>query len=201
MERKPTFFTSDWHVGHANCLHLDSRPFRDLDHMHRVLINNFNSTVPSNGITYFLGDIGQGPAVEEVIKKLNGTKVCCLGNHDKGHTAMYNKGFDVVLNGASLVIAGHMVSMTHCPLLGVFREYTEEMKGAQPGAKWHGDHKQFHFTTHDNGQFHLHGHIHSPNSGKSQKILGRQRDVGVVGNDYRPISISEIESWIAKYGR
>jgi len=32
---------------------------------------------------------------------------------------------------------------------------------------------------------------------ESQKILGRQFDVGVVANNYMPVSWSQIESWIA----
>ena len=68
---------------------------------------------------------------------------------------------------------------------------------------WHGEEKQMRngFSVWDNGQFHLHGHIHSPNSGKSVKVLNKQYDVGVDANKFRPVSISEIESWIAKYGR
>jgi calcineurin-like phosphoesterase family protein len=75
------------------------------------------------------------------------------------------------------------------------------MKGYVQGDNWHGEHRQQAYSVADEGQFHLHGHIHSPNGGKSQKILGRQYDVGVPANGYRPVSISQIESWIAKYGR
>jgi calcineurin-like phosphoesterase family protein len=202
-ERKLVFLTSDWHCFHENSLKFDKRPFDNLDHMHRVLINNFNSTVPEDSITYFLGDMGlcTGDKLKGIIDQLHGTKVLIMGNHDKGSSAMYKAGFDVVLNSASLWIAGHEVTMSHCPLMGVWREDTSEMKGAQLGACWHGDHKNHAYSVPDRGQFHCHGHVHSPNSGKSQKILGKQRDVGVVGNNYRPVSISEIESWIAKYGR
>lgn len=202
MNRKLIFFTSDWHLGHENCLRLDSRPFRDLDHMHRVLVNNFNATVPEGSVTYFLGDVGlsKGDIVKAIITQLHGTKVLVLGNHDKGMSAMYHAGFDVVLNGATLWIAENRVTMSHCPLKGVWREDTAEMKGAN-SQNWHGEQKQVRFTTEDVGQFHLHGHIHSPNSGKSQKILGKQFDVGVVANNYRPVSMSQIESWVAKYGR
>ena len=65
---KNTYFTSDWHVGHKNCLKFDSRPFKDLDHMHRVLINNYNSTVTNNDVCYFLGDMGLGKG--ELLKKV-----------------------------------------------------------------------------------------------------------------------------------
>ena len=203
MDRRPTFFTSDWHLDHANVIIYSKRPFRDVNHMNRVLINNYNATVPENGICWFLGDmgLGSGETIKKALAEMNGTKILVLGNHDKGAEAMYRMGFDAVMYSASLVIAGKQVTLSHCPLLGTFREDVTGMKNAQPGANWHGDHKNQMYSMHDHGQFHLHGHIHSPNSGKSEKILGKQRDVGVDANGYRPVSISEIESWITKHGR
>jgi len=201
MERKGIFFTSDLHIGHANCLVFDKRPFKDLDHMHEVLINNYNSTV-KDGICYFLGDVGlcKSDTVQKVVSQMVGTKILILGNHDKKVESMYKAGFDAVLYGAVMQIAGERVTLSHCPLLGVYREETNGMTGGRSGENWHGESRSSHriFTTKDEGQFHLHGHIHSPNGGKSQKILGRQFDVGVVANSYRPVSISAIESWIAK---
>lgn len=203
MSLKKIFFTSDLHLGHANCLVFDKRPFKDLDHMHKVLINNFNAIVPNDGITYFLGDVGLGASQQEtldIILQLHGTKILVLGNHDKGMNAMYGCGFDAVMYGAVLFIAGQRVTMSHCPLMGVYREDTSNMAGSHEHENWHGESremsaKKFSFT--DEGQFHLSGHIHSPNGGKSTKTLNRQYDVGVVANGYRPVAISAIESWIA----
>ena len=94
------------------------------------------------------------------------------------------------------------VTMSHCPLMGVWREDTTNMRGANPDnpENWHGEHRRKHqnCSMFDDGQFHLHGHIHSrKNKPTSQKILGRQYDVGVTANKYQPVSISQIESWIA----
>ena len=201
QQRKPIYFTSDWHICHANSIVFDERPFRDLEHMHSVLINNYNSTVPEDGICYFLGDIGMGSfdKVKEVIDKLHGTKVCVLGNHDGNVNRMYRMGFDVVVNSATIYVAGEKVTMSHCPMKGVFREDVTGMKGSKEGNHWHGEHKNGKFTVEDEGQFHLQGHIHSKKGlKKSIPVLGRQFDVGVVANDYRPVSISKIESWISK---
>jgi len=200
MKRISTFFTSDWHVGHANAIVFDSRPFKDIDHMHRVLINNYNSAVKDGDICYFLGDMGMNKSmVKEVVSKLNGTKVFVVGNHDPGYNAMYDMGFDVVMHQATIYIGKHRVTLSHCPLLGVRREDTSDMKGATADSMWHGDHKNQAYSVLNEGQFHLHGHIHSPNSGKSVKTLDKQYDVGVPANNYRPVSISEIESFIARY--
>ena len=202
MKRRAIFFTSDWHIGHQNVLKLSKRPFKDLDHMHKVLINNYNACVPVDGICYFLGDMGlcNAETLKGVISQLNGTKVLILGNHDKGTEAMYKLGFDVVLYGANIQIARNKGTMSHWPLLGVYRENTEGMTGSDGSENWHGEKRdsRMRFTLVNHGQFHLHGHIHSPNGGRSDKIEGRQCDVGVDANKYMPISISKIESWISK---
>jgi calcineurin-like phosphoesterase family protein len=200
MKRTNIFFTSDWHVGHSNSIIYDNRPFKDLDHMNRVLINNYNSAVKDTDVCYFLGDMGTDkPMIKDVVSKLNGTKVFVVGNHDPGYNAMYDMGFNVVMHQAAIYIGKNRVTMSHCPLLNVYREDTSDMKGARPDSMWHGDHKNQAYSVEDSGQFHLHGHIHSPNKGKSTKILDRQYDVGVPANNYRPVSISEIESFIARY--
>lgn len=201
--KRQIYFTSDWHVGHATVLKptFDDRPFTDVDHMHRVLVNNYNATVPEDGICYFLGDMGlcNSETLRKVIGQLHGTKILILGNHDKGIQAMMNIGFDAVIHSASLVIANQTVTMSHCPLRGVYREDTSGMKGSDGTENWHGEKRHWRFSIPDFGQFHLHGHIHSPNHGKSERVLGKQMDVGVVANKYRPVSISEVESWIARY--
>lgn len=209
MKFHPIFFTSDWHIGHQNSIIFDERPFKNLDHMHRVLINNYNSTVPENGVCYFLGDMGMCGSGElaKVISQLNGTKILVLGNHDKGVNAMYNSGFDAVLHGAVTYIADERVSMSHCPLRGVWREDTTNMRGSDPEnlENWHGETRKKHskLTFNDEGQFHLHGHIHShpDRKEKSTKTLGKQYDVGVPANNYTPVSYGTLAAWIAEYKR
>ena len=170
--------------------------------MHRVLINNYNSTVNNGDTCYFLGDIGltRGDEIKKVIKQLKGDKILILGNHDKKGMGFWKEcGFAAVMNVGAIIIQHEMVTMTHCPLRGVYREDTRGMRGHTGFENWHGENKQVKFSIPDWGQFHIHGHIHSPNHGKSVKILDKQFDVGVVANKYRPVSYSELESWVMKY--
>jgi len=88
--------------------------------------------------------------------------------------------------------------MSHCPLPGLFREDTSTMLRNVEGENWHGESRNQLFTVPNQGQFHLSGHIHSPNGSKSSKILGRQMDVGVCANGYKPVNIGEVDSWISK---
>lgn len=202
--RKPIFFTADWHIGHANCINFDERPFRDVEHMHEVLIRKYNAQVPDHGVGYFLGDIGVSSTAKtlEVISRLNGTKVLILGNHDKSMNSMYNCGFDVVLNGAVLWIQGIKVTLSHCPLKGLYREdlshIPEERRRGE--VNWHGESRNDAYTFNDEGQVHLHGHIHSRPGIENikTKTLYKQFDVGVAANAYQPVPISTIESWISK---
>jgi len=199
--RRSVFLTSDWHVGHANVLVFDKRPFKDLDHMHEVLVNNYNASVKPGDLCYFLGDMGfcKSTVLQDVVARLNGTKVLILGNHDKGATAMHRIGFDVVVNMVSMEVAGRLVTMTHCPLRGVWREDCSTMKGSAAGEHWHGEARHTTFSIPDFGQHNCHGHIHSRpgKEGRTTKILGRQFDVGVAANNYRPVSLRVIESWVA----
>jgi calcineurin-like phosphoesterase family protein len=201
---KPTFFTSDWHLGHQKVLNLDNRPFNDLKEMHSALVTRYNSTVPHKGICYFLGDMGNKTSdLKPVITQLQGTKVLVLGNHDHGINTMYNCGFDVVTYMACIYIGPHRITMSHCPLKGVWREDCSHIPKSV-GENWHGESRAKHqrHTIADEGQFHLHGHIHShKDKSKSQKILGKQYDIGVTANNYTPVSLSQIESWVMTYGR
>lgn len=202
MNRKPTFFTSDWHISHEKSIQFDQRPFKTLDEMHTSLIVRYNACVPDNGICYFLGDMGNKPKeIAEVVRQLKGTKVLFLGNHDKGMTTMYNCGFDVVMYGGWIYVGDIKVTMSHCPFIGVLREDTSSFNRGIV-ENWHGETRTHHLKSavKDDGQFLLHGHIHS-RKGKDQsvKILDRQYDVGCVANNYTPVSLSTIESWVANY--
>lgn len=195
---KSIFFTSDWHIGHANVIKFDKRPFSSVEDMHEALIRRYNAVVPVDGVCYFLGDMGNKPAeVKLVIDRLNGTKVLLRGNHDNGMGTMYNAGFDVVLDSASLHVNEQLVTMSHCPLIGVKREDCSHIKGHEDSC-WFGDTRPKHlmFATEDKGQFHLHGHVHSTPEKTTKRILGRQMDVGVAGNNYTPVSWGQVVSWI-----
>lgn len=203
--RKPIYFTSDWHIGHENALVYDQRPFKDLGEMHKALIKNFNQYVPNHGVTYFLGDMGlcSHGLLKSVIDQLNGTKVLVRGNHDGNFNSMYAAGFDVVTDKAQICIGKNIVTMTHCPLKGVYREDTSGMRGSVDGENWHKESKHGdRFSIEDFGQFHLHGHIHAnPRVNSKPVILDRQYDVGVMGNNYKPVSFSQIESFINLYNK
>ena len=89
------FYIADWHYGHANCIHFDNRPFKNVDEMNKALIYNWNSVVSPEDTVYILGDMFWCNAVEaiEVLDKLNGQKFLVKGNHDRCKDANFNKRF------------------------------------------------------------------------------------------------------------
>jgi len=204
---KKHFVTSDLHLGHAKSIEFDKRPFKDVEHMHYKIIENFNKVVPTDGITFILGDVGfrDKNATRDVITSLNGTLILILGNHDDGVEAALKLGFHAAIYGAVIYIQGHRVTMSHCPLKGVYREPTDHFHNeSRRGWNWHGEDKNHRFTFADEGQFHLHGHIHSSKHtehlevGKRMVHLGRQLDIGLPAHNYRPVPMGYVESWIMK---
>ena len=197
--------TSDWHIGHQNCLKFDNRPFKDLDHMHSTLVNNINSCLGKYDILYVLGDYGltKGDEIQKFMKRLgNFTKVAILGNHDRGHVATKDMGFDVVLNTAQIHMFGIDITLSHCPPNGFKREDCSQFKNHNGNEDYHGQFKNKRFSVdYDPNKLHLHGHTHlRPDKENSITQVKEMNlwDISVVGNKYRPVMQSEIESHIFK---
>jgi calcineurin-like phosphoesterase family protein len=190
------YYTSDWHIGHHNIIIYDQRPFKDVDHMHTVLVNNYNSTVGDKDTCYFIGDMGicRGDTISNVIKRLRpNPKILIIGNHDKKPKFFLDMGFAAVMYGCTQQIANIRVTITHCPLMKVVVEDVTKMKGGKQGEAWHGEYRHAKFSIENLGQFHLHGHIHSA---PEKNIRGRQFDVGVRANKYTPVSELRLAGWI-----
>lgn len=168
------WFTSDTHFGHANVLHFTDRPFGDIAHMNRALINAINERVAPTDDLYILGDFSyQMTAVEAAAlrSKINCRKVHIVpGNHDKDWTHKDVAGtFIVEPPIVRINIHGQKIVLSHYPLM-----------------EW---------QSMSRGSWHLHGHIHS--AGSVYNELNRKQDlmrydVGVDANDLAPVSLDEI---------
>ena len=79
-----TYFISDLHFGHRNILRFDCRPFSTIEEHDEYLINQWNDTVGTDDDVWILGDISWYSALKTVniLKRLNGKKHLCIGNHD-----------------------------------------------------------------------------------------------------------------------
>jgi len=81
------YFTSDLHLSHRNIIKYCDRPFKDVDHMNEVIVQNWNNTVQHNDHIYVLGDVSfekDRKKLTHTLRRLNGVKHIVWGNHDYG---------------------------------------------------------------------------------------------------------------------
>lgn len=170
-------FTSDTHFGHERILELEGRPFASTAEMNEALIDNWNGAVGNNDTVYHLGDAVMGSFAENVklLSRLNGQIVLVPGNHDRVSSVYHAKDaarerFRQMYLDQGIYIAPEQihdvivkgVSLSHFP-------FTDDRFPEMCPV--------------DNGQWLIHGHVHS-----EWQINGRQINVGVDVWDYTPVA-------------
>lgn len=174
-----TYFSSDFHFSHANIILYCRRPFANIDEMNFVLIKQFNSVVGKDDSTYIVGDFSLSEkAVPIFLPRLNGKKILISGNHDK--TFIGHKKHDVAIKryleyGFEEVLMETRIG----PFLVNHLPYETDER--------HGD-KYASYHPKNNGSWLVHGHCH----GSMGRVHGRQIDVGVDCNDYKPVSLEAL---------
>lgn len=111
------WFISDTHFGHRAIIDYCKRPFSSVEEMDAEIISRWNESVRNNDEVFFLGDFGFGSVeyLSGICSRLNGFKVCVRGNHDRSATCMKRIGFDLVVEAATIRIAGANVLLRHEP--------------------------------------------------------------------------------------
>lgn len=179
-------YISDLHLGHANAIKHDGRPFDDVEEMTLMLIESWNDVVAPEDEVYILGDFCWKNIVGlEALKQLRGRKFLILGNHDKPSEEMmayfeWVKDYCVIKDGETQVV------MSHYPI-----------------AHWYNQYR---------GAVHLFGHVHNT---KDNIAFERYRDICAeldipfecynVGcmmeyMDYAPRTLEEIRRYPADQG-
>lgn len=167
-----TYFTSDYHLGHANVIRFDGRPFKDVWEMDEAIIENHNSVVNEDDDFYFLGDFCFNNRASEYMSRLNGNKFFVKGNHDRRDMIkLYQKYGTYLGELAEVVVAGQKIILCH---------YSMRV--------WNKSH---------HGAWHLYGHSHHslPDDPHSLSF-----DVGINGKgyDYKPLSFAQVGKIMAK---
>lgn len=179
------FFTSDTHFGHKWLIDFNNRPFENEKDMDEILIQNWNKTVPKDGLIFVLGDIGitDDSYIREIFDQLNGKKILIRGNHDEIYSeetlaSIFYEIYDMLeiqINDTEDSKPQNIV-LCHFPMFD-----------------WNNIYK---------GAWQLFGHIHTRNLTEFETLKKRlfpmQYDVGVDGNNFRPISYYEVKSIIKK---
>ena len=58
------YFTSDWHLFHANIIKYSKRPFKNVEEMNEVILQNYFEVVKPGDRVYYLGDFALAPILK-----------------------------------------------------------------------------------------------------------------------------------------
>ncbi len=161
------YFSSDFHLSHANIIKYSARPFKDAVEMDQIILRNF-STIQPDDLLYFLGDFTMRGEdhykwFEKTIVKIPGRKILILGNHDKLNPFKYVEfGFESV--HTSLIVDKYFLAHDPALLSAMPKEYIM-----------------------------LCGHVHELFKTQKDKQGRFVINVGVDVWDFKPASLKEIE--------
>jgi len=180
------YFTSDLHLSHRNILKYCGRPFKDVDRMNQVLINNINTRATKDDLLIHVGDFacyGKERGTEctrtkpEVyLAKINPKTILIKGNHDINNKVKYMcKGLIIDIGKLGSVTVSHYpTTETHCPV--EFRT-----KGTQIG-------------------YHICGHVHNQWKFMYDPICNKINiNVGVDAWNNQIVSEDELINAVCKY--
>ena len=182
-----TYFIADLHLGHANCIRFDQRPWESAEEMDMEIIRRWNRKVRKEDHVYVLGDFAykNKTAISEYTGQMNGFIHLIRGNHDKRSEA-YEGCFREVEDYKEMVV---MADGVKCQL--VLSHYFIPF-----------------YNGHRHMAFMLHGHTHKTEESvleeqlKDQLRTGGQRceayNVGAMWQGYEPQTFEEI---VARQGR
>ncbi|MBR2257275.1 MAG: metallophosphoesterase family protein [Blautia sp.] len=182
-----TFFISDLHFGHANCIRFDDRPWETVEEMDEGLIKLWNQKVSKADHVYVVGDFAYKNSrnVHSYVEKLNGYIHLIRGNHDK-RSPEYESAFRDVHDYMEIPV---MVSGVKCRV--VLCHYFQPF-----------------YNSHRHMGIHLHGHSHRTEEStyedqikemiRAKGIRCEAYNVGCMWQDYQPQTLEEI---IARQGR
>lgn len=163
-EGQKVFLCSDLHIGHANVIRFDKRPFSNIAEHDKALLKNWNEAVGHNDWVFFLGDwcfnqLWGNKFAEECFGRI----FFIQGNHD--HKAL-NDGrlssrFEWIRNYHELEYQKTKICLFHYEI-----------------EEWNRCHR---------GSIHCFGHSHKEYEGNFKKF-----NVGINLIGYKPISIDDV---------
>jgi len=130
------FVLADPHLGHKKIHMFRNKPngsdFASADEHDEFFMDMWTTYISKKDVIYVLGDVAFNDVGLERFRKLSGTKIVVLGNHDLG----FHKLAPICSKVTAMemkCVNGHHVIMTHIPI---------------------------HFTQLERWEFNIHGHIH-----------------------------------------
>ena len=176
-----TYFISDLHLGHSNCIRFDSRPWETVEEMDMAIIKRWNRKVRKDDHVYVLGDFAykNRTPISDYISQMNGFIHLIRGNHDK-RSEEYENCFCEVADYKDIAI---MADVVKCRVI-LSHYFMPFYDGARHMA------------------FMLHGHTHkTEDSIMEEKFKENIREkglrceaynVGAMWQNYEPQTLEEI---------
>lgn len=170
------YFASDWHLGHANVIKFDGRPFKTVEEMNETIIKNVMSTLKNGDNLYYLGDFAMRADRDEArgwMQTLasSGAKLWFIeGNHDKDDTIKLYKEYGIYLGEQKKIkVENQEIVLNHYAM-----------------RVWDKSHY---------GAWHLYGHSHHslPDDPNSLSL-----DMGTNGWDYKLVTMAQIREKMSK---
>lgn len=165
------YYIGDTHFGHENCLKFDNRPFSSIEENDDYIMSAWNSRVTDKDTIYIIGDLvyRSTRTADWYLKRLKGIKHLIIGNHDRKYlNDRVRSYFEGIYDICDLNDDGRRVIACHYPL-----------------AEWNGMYRN---------AYHVYGHIHtgSPDVQAYMRTKERAFNVGVMHNNYMPVTLSEL---------
>lgn len=123
------YYIADLHLGHANAIRFDNRPFQDVADMNETLIHNWNTAVGQGDTVYILGDfIWEKESLwPRWLDQLTGNKVLIRGNHDPREFSKATKRFfQDIRDYKEITDSGRHIIMCHYPIPFHRADYDEK---------------------------------------------------------------------------
>ena len=122
------YYIADLHLGHANVIRFDQRPFADIDAMYETIARNWNAAVREQDTVYILGDFIWGKESEwpAMLSAFSGNKVLIRGNHDPREMNSRTKAFFQDIQVYKEIMDGNRhVILSHYPIPFYKHDFSE----------------------------------------------------------------------------
>ena len=187
------YFTSDQHFEHFNIIGFCDRPFKSVEEMNKVMIENWNKIVKPNDTVYVLGDYWfrdkANKNAQHIIPKLYGRKILVKGNHDPSDSVCTKDGFEFVCRELIIKALGREIRLSHYPYRWGFWKRVKNFSFFKKKPR------NLSKNPTNDGRLLIHGHTHSKNKVNEDGSI----HIGVDAWDFYPVSLDQIQQLIDKH--
>lgn len=168
------WFTSDWHLSHANIMKYSKRPYDTVEEMNEGIISNAFSVLKKGDNLFYLGDLTfKQEEAEDILAKIHKRKVhifWIVGNHDeKLNLEKLSKYCNEIIHQKVIKRNKTKIHLSHFP--------------------------QMCWDNSFRNSFHLYGHIHSSSPEHKElekRMSGKSLNVNVDFHDMKMWNLHQV---------